>query len=138
MNQFLIPFNINFYDAIKAYEKLDEIDWNIRTKMNIGDEVYFYCSNPIKKILLKGVVTDINIEFDNMIEDSEFYINKSDLKNGDGKRYTRIRKIVKLPLEMTDLLTLDLLRENGLKGNIRSTQMINKNKELFEYINSIY
>lgn len=138
MKQFLVPFNINFYDAIKAYEKLDEIDWTIKAKMNEGDEVYFYCSNPIKKILLKGIVTKINVEFDEVIEDNEFYVKKDNIKINDGKKYTRIKRGEYIPEYISELLKFEDLKENGLKGNIQSAQMIDKNKELQSYINRIY
>ncbi|MGL4875278.1 MAG: HNH endonuclease [Clostridium sp.] len=135
MNQFLVPFNINVYDAIKAYEKLEEIDWTIRTKMNVGDEVYFYCSKPIQKILMTGIVTKVDVKFEEMIEDDEFYVEESSGKSNNGKKYVRIKKRELISEELINLLSFEKLRENGLKGNIQSTQMLDKNKELFEYIN---
>ena len=137
MKQFLTPFNINFYDAIRAYNELEEIDWTIRAKMSIGDEVYFYCSAPIKKILFKGIVTDVNVKFQDMIEDGRFYKKESDKKCNNGFRYTRIKLSERLSDEKTNLLTFNELKEHGLKGPIQKTLILDNNQELYTYINDI-
>ncbi|MDU2688966.1 EVE domain-containing protein [Paraclostridium sordellii] len=137
MRKFLTPFNINKYDAISAYNSLDEIDWTIRTKMKVGDEVYFYCSNPIQKVLMKGVVTKAEVTFDEMIDDSKFYKNEKDVKVDNGRNYIRIKILNIYSKDKSDLLTFEYLKDNGLKGYIQSAQMLDKNKELYDYINKV-
>lgn len=137
MNQFLAPFNVNMFDAIRAYKSHQEIDWTIRTRMKVGDEVYFYCSKPIMKVQIKGIVTKINVTFDEMIDDSKFYLNEKDIKTNNGATYTRIKVIEIYPDNISDLLTLEYLRKNGLKGNLQCAMMLDKNKELYDYINKI-
>ncbi|MGL4762796.1 MAG: hypothetical protein ACRCWG_15335 [Sarcina sp.] len=138
MKQFLTPFNIKIYDAVRAYKELKEVDWKIRTKTNIGDIVYFYSVAPVKKIVIKAIVTGIDREFTEMIDDSEFYTNKNEIRVDTGVKYTRIQILSEIPEEKSNLLTLELLRENGLKGSMQSTLILDNNKELLEYINSIY
>ena len=35
------------------------------------------------------------------------------------------------------MMSLEKLRQNGLRGNLQTAQMINKNKDLHDYINSV-
>lgn len=137
MSKFLAPFNINIYDAVKAYSELEEIDWTIRTKMNVNDEVYFYCSTPVKKIVMKGIVTKIDVGFDEMIDDRKFYTNEKRIKVNNGVKYKRIKILEVYTDDKSELLTLDILRANGLKGNLQCAMMLDKNKELYDYINKV-
>ena len=105
---------------------MDEIDWAIRTKMQVGDEVYFYCSRPVQKILIKEIVTKTEVNFDEMIDDSKFYKNEKDVKVNNGRRYIRI-KILKIYFKYnSDLSTFEYLKDNGLNVYIQSEQMLDK------------
>lgn len=138
MKQYLVPFNINIFDGIKAYSKLTDIDWTLKSKsIKVGDEVYFYCSKPVQMIVMKGIVSKINVNFDEHIDDREFYIDTNAVKTNTGKTYTRIKFICKYSDEKSSMMSLEKLRQNGLRGNIQTAQMINKNKDLHDYINSV-
>lgn len=138
MKQYLVPFNINIFDGIKAYSKLTDIDWTLKSKsIKVGDEVYFYCSKPVQMIVMKGIVSKINVNFDEHIDDREFYIDTNAVKTNTGKTYTRIKFICKYSDEKSSMMSLEKLRQNGLRGNLQTAQMINKNKDLHDYINSV-
>ena len=138
MKQYLVPFNINIFDGIKAYSKLTDIDWTLKSKsIKVGDEVYFYCSKPVQMIVMKGIVSKINVNFDEHIDDREFYIDTNAVKTTTGKSYTRIKIICKYSDEKSSMMSLEKLRQNGLRGNLQTAQMINKNKDLHDYINSV-
>lgn len=137
MKQLITPFNIKIFDALRAYKEMEEIDWTIRCNSEVGDEVYFYGSNPYKKILMKGIVVRTKINYDEMIEDSKYYTNKNKAKSNNGYLYTRIKLEKIYTDEISNELVLEKLQENGLSGVLQSTRILDNNRQLQNYINKI-
>ena len=108
----IIPSNVEAYDVIGAFRKLPEIDWRQSVNYQIGDIVYIYCTKPYQRIIFMTEVQAININFEDTIDDREFWKDQSIFKGAKDRRYVRL-KIVKGT--ETDLLTLSKLLENGLK-----------------------
>ena len=51
--QWIIPCDLNYYDASGAFEKLNIIDLRQNNSFNIDDIVYIYASAPYQKLCLK-------------------------------------------------------------------------------------
>ncbi|MST52771.1 hypothetical protein [Hornefia butyriciproducens] len=131
MKKWIIPSNMNRYDVIGAYSKLDEIDWTQRVKsIEAGDIVYVYISAPISAIKLccEVIATNLTSENAELIDDSEFVVGENfDVK--ESSQYMRLRKI----REFNDNeIPLSVMQEHGVKGNIQGARSLPE--ELEQYI----
>lgn len=146
MRQFLTPYKPTIFKAIEGYSELSEIDWTIRSNhIEVGDEIFFYSSKPTQAITIKGVITELNIDKNSMIDDSKYYTNEyyytedyNFIQKDNEPKLTRVKLIGVLTEDKQELLTLDTLRSYGFKGYLQSTRMLDKYPELYEYINSVY
>ena len=120
MESWIIPCNMKQYDVVGAFNNLPMIDWKqSSTSINVGDIVYIYVSTPIKAIKYKCVVRKTLMDKIE-INDTPYII--------DGSNYVYSKYHMKLELLETygEELTLDKLREQGLKGNIQGPQRVNE------------
>lgn len=119
MTEWLIPCNLKYYDAIGAFKKLKRIDWKQSAKsICVDDIVYIYVGKPISAIKFKCRVTKVNLNSIE-IDDSEFIIN--------GEQYVNYGNHMELEFikEYRDSdLTISLLAENGLKGQVQGPRRI--------------
>lgn len=76
MQKRIISANGKIYNHAAAFAKYGYIDWTQRAKYQVGDEVYIYCSKPHQKIMYKTEVIKTSIPFDNITDDSEFWLNE--------------------------------------------------------------
>ena len=123
----VIPSNLNDYDIHSAFDELERLDWhysNSIKNVKIGDIVYIYVSKPECAIRYKCEVTKINIPY---LEIDDRKYNKK--LETTGKTYFEMKLIKKFDV---DLLTLDLLRKNGVKKNIQGPQRLHK--ETIEFV----
>lgn len=72
MNNWLFPCNVKQYDPIGAFAELQNIDWRQSVKLEVGDEVFIYCSKPYQRIMFRTIVKECNIPSSK--------VDKSDLK----------------------------------------------------------
>ena len=125
----IIPCNPKLYDIIKAFEKLNVIEWSQTTNIVVGDTVYIYVGGKYKSIMYKCEVVGADITENRTCEDFEFY---SGLENEQNATYMRLQLVEKYPAEK---YPLEELKENGLlnvQGRSKvTTQLMNylKNKK---------
>lgn len=129
----LKPANPKKFDHNKAYEELEVLTWNTKTRnINVGDIVYIYSSQPDSRITHKCIVEKVNVPKDEIIEGNQ-YVLSSDFDNSykEGKNHINLRMIEKFK---TKKLGYEQLKQHGLK-NIQSMNTIPK--ELLEYIEKV-
>lgn len=119
MTEWIIPCNLKYYDVKGAFSKFKAIDWKQSAKnICIGDIVYIYVGKPISAIKYKCRVNKTNLS-QIEIDDSEFIINGENYENyGNHMELELIREYADTEL------TLDMLVENGLKGNIQGPRRV--------------
>ena len=62
MQKWLVPSNPNIYDAETSFEQNGFIDWRQnKNKYEVGDIVYLYCSQTIRKVRFKAIVEKVDI-----------------------------------------------------------------------------
>ncbi len=125
----LIPNNPEVYNAIQAFESLNEIDWGNaqNNKINLGDIVYIYSSKPIQAITVKAEVTKAYFDQNELLNNDQEYGNFDNFEKP--KTYFRLKL---LSFTNRELLSLENLQRNGLSGNIQGKRTIPSN--LLEYI----
>jgi 5-methylcytosine-specific restriction protein B len=125
----LIPNNPEVYNAIKAFEELNEIDWGNaqNNKINLGDIVYIYSSKPIQAITVKAEVTKTYYDQNELLNNDQEYGNFDNFEKP--KTYFRLKL---LSFTNRELLSLENLQLNGLSGKIQGKRTITS--KLLEYI----
>ena len=120
MEQWIIPCNIKYYDVVGAFKELKCLDWKQSCKsINVGDEVYIYIGKPVSAIKYKCKENKVNLDCIE-IDDSKFVIN--------GEPYESYGNHMELELleDYEDTkYSLDVLRANGLTGNIQGPRRVN-------------
>lgn len=129
----IIPANGKVYDHASAFKKWGYIDWKQNVNYTIGDIVYIYCARPYMKIMYKTQVEKVKLKFNQIVNDKEFWVDKSNYNKSSSQNYVRLRLISKFD---DDRLSLNLLRQNGLKGTPQGPMKI-KNTDLKIYIEEI-
>ena len=121
MEQWIIPCNINLYDVIGAFEKLESIYWKQSNhSISAGDEVFIYVGKPISSILYKCKVTKANFSAP-QIDDSEFVLNGETYQNyGNYMELQLMEKFDKAQFHVNVLVA------NGLKGRIQGPRRLNE------------
>lgn len=113
MQKWVISANSKIYNHAAAFAKFGYIDWTQKAKYSIGDEVYIYCTRPYQKIMYKTQVVAVSMQFQEITDDKEYWI--------DIERYNRERQGLYVRLQLieqadNDNLVLEKLRANGLKA----------------------
>ena len=129
MQDWIIPCNPKFYNVEGAFSKLKRINWKQSSpNICVGDEIYIYVAKPIMAIKYKCRVTKVNLDSIE-IDDREFVVN------GDPYITYPVHMELELVRQYEDELTMDILKQYGIKGSIQSPRKLNK--ELESYILSI-
>ena len=69
----IIPSNPNIYKVADSFEKNGFIDWRQKNyKYEVGDIIYLYCSQTVRKIMFKSIVEKVNIPASEITDDKEF------------------------------------------------------------------
>ena len=90
--QWIIPCDLNYYDIRVAIEKLHIIDLRQNNSFNIDDIVYIYASAPYQKIMFKTRVVDVNVPYEQTIDDRDFGKIFEDEEESKRKRhYVRLQ-----------------------------------------------
>lgn len=133
----IIPSNSKIFQPAEALKKRGYIDWRQKVKFSVGDIVYIYCTKPFKKIIFKTIVDKININFEDMTDDKEFWIDKQAYEELENCKYSRLRLLQNID---TEKLELDMLMKNGLKAAPQGPARINEqlNKYISEMIKEYY
>ncbi|MCF7926841.1 MAG: HNH endonuclease [Candidatus Izimaplasma sp.] len=131
--KWLISANSNIYDHFQAFYDNDVIDWRMNnTKYKVEDIVYIYSTKPYQKIMFKCIIEKIDIPFDDMRTDWEYW--KEEQKNRKANTFARFKLIRTFD---NDKLSLKVLQMNGLKSAPQGPMKINKIDKLDNYISNI-
>lgn len=135
--QWIIPCDLNYYDAKGAFETLNIIDWRQHNRFNIDDIVYIYASVPYQRIMFKTRVIDVDLSYEETIDDREFWKSAEDTEDEKNKRrYVRLQLMKMIDSE---LLNLKHLMEYGLKKAPQgAVKCIGDKQYLGEYIASCF
>lgn len=110
MKEWIITSNLNRFDVIGAFKKFYKINREQKIKVEPGDIVYIYISEPVSAIKYKCVVTKVDLPHPT-VDNSEFIV--------DGIGRENVEKYMELQLlERLDnpAFAYDRLKENGLKA----------------------
>lgn len=129
----LMPANPNDYDVEGAFTYYDTIDWKRSYNYENGDIIFVYVSGNIKKVRFKVEVVEGIVRDDEIINDDTYWLDEEKYKHSQGYNRSRIRLINEVD---TEELSLEKLREYGLKGNIQGS--MNISGELLDYITSFF
>ena len=129
----LISANGTMYDHLSAFQKWGFIDWRQgNRKYTIGDNIYIYCTKPIKRIMYKTVVEKVQLTKNEIVNDSQFWCDQNEyLKALDGY-FARLRLVEQVN---RDELSLENLKEHGLKSAPQGP--IKLTTHLKEYIDTL-
>ena len=129
----IIPSNSKIFQPAGAFKTRGYIDWRQKVKFSVGDTIYIYCTRPFKKIMFKTIVDKININFEDMTDDKEFWIDKQAYEERENCKYSRLRLLKNIDSEK---LELDMLMKNGLRVAPQGPARINE--PLNKYISEIF
>lgn len=131
--EWIISANSNYYDHESSFLNNGYIDWKQNNyNYAIGDFIYIYCTNPIKKIryLTRVEKTDMTIE--DITDDEVYWINKELYREATQGTYMRLRLISYMDSEN---LSLQMLKSKGLKAAPQGAMKLDLDKkELSEYL----
>lgn len=131
----IISANSDMYDHSSSFEHYGFIDWRQgSTKYNIGDTVYIYCTRPLMMIQYKCNVEKIDLEFNQIRDDKEYWINIEEYQKSLTGRFIRLRLIEQVS---NDYMKLDNLQQNGLKAAPQGPIKI-KDDKLLKYIEKFF
>lgn len=135
--QWIIPCDLNYYDASGAFEKLNIIDLRQNNSFNIDDIVYIYASAPYQKIMFKTRVVDVNVPYEQTSDDRDF--GKSFEDEEESKRKRRYVRLHLIKMVDAEELSLKYLIEYGLKKAPQgAVKCIGDKLQLGEYISSCF
>lgn len=134
--EWLMSANSNLYDHEAAFEKYGYIDWRKSVNFEEGDIIYLYVTAPIKRIRYKCIVSKTGLNFNEKTDDKELWTKQDDYLQNTTKTFDRITIISEVN---TELLTLDNLKENGLKQAPQlPMKLTTEKKALKNYINDVF
>lgn len=133
MNNWIIPSNSSKFNLAKFLLKYDsEVDWKQSANFEVGDVVYVYCTKPQMRIRYKMKVIAINIPYSKAKMDKKYWNDEAEFKRGvENNKFFRMKL---LATTQSDMLTMDMLHKQGVKGYIFGPRTIDK--ELTKYIES--
>lgn len=128
-NHWVIPCNVKSYDVIGAFNKLGTVDWKQSKNMKnaqAGDIVFIYVGKPYSELKYMCVIQEVN-KSAVTISDEEFIVNGKNYVNYGNYMELKLLKVIS-----STNLSLEKLKENGLKGNIQGPRRLNE--FLLEYV----
>lgn len=129
----LIPANPSEYDLERAFSRYDTLDWKRSFKYENGDVLLIYVSGNVRKVRYKVEVIEGLIKTKDAFHNKKFWNNEENFKKSKEKDWTRIRLVDEVN---TTKLSLEQLRQHGLKGNIQGSMKLTE--ELLDYIMSFF
>jgi len=133
----IIPANNSQFRIIDLFKERDVIDWTQKYNYNVGDEIYMYCSTSYQRILFDVEVIKINITESEYINDDQYGFWVESRKKDENNLYSRFKLKSKLEVD-DDRLSINKLKEYGLKGNIQGSMVINEKPALLKYIQTVF
>lgn len=135
MNNWIIPSNSSKFDLAKFLSKYNnEVDWKQSANFEVGDVVYIYCTKPEMRIRYKMNVIATDIPSSKAKIDKKFWSDEAEFKKGmEYNRYFRMELVSKTN---SDLLTMDELHRQGVKGYFYGPRTIDR--ELTIYVDKVF
>ncbi len=135
MNNWIIPSNSSKFDLAKFLSKYNnEVDWKQSANFEVGDVVYIYCTTPEMRIRYKMNVIATDIPSSKAKIDKKFWSDEAELKKG--MEYNRYFRMELVSETNSDLLTMDELHRQGVKGYFYGPRTIDR--ELSMYIDKAF
>lgn len=125
----LIPANETRFRLLDWMKTHDYISWDQHVNYHIGDEVFIYCSAPVKAVIGRCVVDKINLGnyYDAEEDDYQVPVQRKRVP------YPRVAKFVELKCTCNQKqLSYEQLIANGLKGSVQGPRKLTG--ELLHYI----
>jgi len=129
----MISANSSMYDHASSFEHFGFIDWRQgKTKYQVDDIIFIYCTRPIKSIRYKCRVEKINMKKIEIRDDKKYWKNIEEYYKALEGKYMRLRV-----LQQVDnvYLNLENLKKNGLKAAPQGPKKLIE-YSLLNYINS--
>ena len=137
--QWIIPCDLNYYDAISAFSSLKTIDWRQNNRYAVGDTVFVYASVPYQKIMFKTKVLAVDLMYEDTIDDFAFWKVPVDEREKEKKKSRRYVKLQLIKFLECDDLGLEHLMEQGLqKAPQGAVKCQNDKLQLGEYIEKCF
>lgn len=135
MNNWIIPSNSSKFDLAKFLSKYNnEVDWKQSANFEVGDVVYIYCTKPEMRIRYKMNVIATDIPSSKAKIDKKFWSDEAEFKKG--MEYNRYFRMELVSETKSDLLTMDELHRQGVKGYFYGPRTIDR--ELSMYIDKAF
>lgn len=111
------------YDSIQGFTKHSEIDWGNtgHNKINIGDIVYIYITQPEQRIAIKTEVVKSGYDIDELLG-GEGQFNR-DEEYDDCDDFIRLKLVYFIN---SNFLGIDELRKHGVNGNIQGKRKVSE------------
>lgn len=139
MMRWIIPCDLNYYDAINAFASLKTIDWRQNNRYAVGDTVFIYASAPYQKIMFKTKVLAVDLMYEDTINDFTFWkvpVDEREKEKRKSRRYVRLQLIKFMEC---DELGLESLLKQGLKKAPQGAVKCQNDKlQLGEYIEKYF
>ncbi|WP_281863993.1 HNH endonuclease [Planomicrobium okeanokoites] len=122
--EWIIPANSKIYDYEKAFSTYDQIDWKQSANYQVGDTIYVYATMPVKKILYKTKVVEVDLGPGDSYQNPEDWIDKDGLD-----KFNEVKRFVRLEIDDhvdNEALSLDALLRNGLNGAPQGPLKVNE------------
>ncbi|MBN1068135.1 hypothetical protein DVW02_09105 [Clostridium botulinum] len=143
----LVTVNINpktkgAYDIQAAYRDIDSVGWSKKSlekkNVKVGDIVYLFLCEPIRKIKYKCIITNTNADPKTIPDDSKYYLTDRDESDSTDSCYV-FKKIEEIDDNRLDFEHLKKVMGWSLKAtSFRGAYNDEgKCKRLFDYIDSI-
>lgn len=111
----IVPANPKIFRHTDCFILRGYIDWKQKDPYQVGDTVFIYSSASDKKILFKTIVEAVDIP-EAMVNDGEFWIDRSFDNRTKGVSYCRLRFLV---FSDTDRLSYIQLKREGLTTTLQ-------------------
>jgi 5-methylcytosine-specific restriction protein A len=134
MTEWIISANGEMYDHSSSFEHYGFIDWRQgKTKYEINDIVYIYCTSPISSIRYKCIVEKKDLHFSETRDDKEYWKKIEEYEHFIEGTFFRLKLMSQINNEN---LNLSFLKSNGL--NAAPQGPIKIKPQLSEYLKKAF
>ena len=132
MTHWIVPSNNSHFRLDDYLRDFNEIVWIHRSNFKVGDIIYIYATEPLKRLTYIMEVIKTNVsqkEYETKYNDSA-YSNNSNKVSQSNKRRSLFKLVIRIPLQTN--LTLKDLRKHGCTASMQSS--IKVHEQLLNYI----
>ena len=134
MRHWIVPSNNNYFDLDTLIKERGIVFWQQRNKKySVGDIIYFYYTDPEKRIAYKGIVEDLIEERSDSFDEDRYWKDEGARIRGRNASKDKFVKIRTTSECFRNSLSLKSLREHGFNGSVQGPSTI-KTDELIDFI----